>query len=35
MIASVAIRVGAELATTNVSNFCRFESAGLRLVALC
>jgi predicted nucleic acid-binding protein len=34
MIASAAIRVGAELATTNASDFRRFESAGLTLVAL-
>jgi predicted nucleic acid-binding protein len=34
MIAAVAIRVGAELATTNVADFRRFESAGLRLVPL-
>jgi predicted nucleic acid-binding protein len=34
MIAAIAIRVGAELATTNVADFRRFESAGLTLVAL-
>ena len=31
MIAATAIRVGAPLATTNVADFRRFESAGLRL----
>jgi predicted nucleic acid-binding protein len=34
LIAAVAVRVGAELATTNVADFRRFESAGLTLVAL-
>jgi predicted nucleic acid-binding protein len=34
MIAAVAIRVGAELATTNAADFRRFEPAGLTLVAV-
>ena len=33
MIAAVAIRIGAELATTNAADFRRFESAGLALVS--
>ena len=31
MIAATAIRVGAELATVNVSDFRRFEAGGLKL----
>jgi predicted nucleic acid-binding protein len=34
MIAAVAIRVGAELATPNTTDFRRFVAAGLTLVAL-
>lgn len=34
MIAAVAIRVGAELATTNAADFRRFGSADLTLVPL-
>jgi predicted nucleic acid-binding protein len=33
MIAAVAIRVGAMLATTDADDFRRFESAGLRIAA--
>jgi len=33
MIAAVALRAGAALATPNRSDFRRFEPAGLRLVA--
>jgi predicted nucleic acid-binding protein len=33
MIAAVALRIGAELATTNAADFRRLESAGLALVA--
>lgn len=34
MIAAVAIRVGAELATTDTADFRRLEPAGLTLVAV-
>jgi predicted nucleic acid-binding protein len=33
MVAAVAIRVGAVLATTNADDFRRFESAGLGIAA--
>jgi len=33
MIAAVALRVGASVATTNVADFQRFETAGLRVLS--
>jgi predicted nucleic acid-binding protein len=33
MIAATALRVGASVATTNLADFHRFESAGLRVMS--
>ncbi|HSD10162.1 MAG TPA: hypothetical protein VLF14_04210 [Candidatus Binatia bacterium] len=33
MVAAIALRAGASLATANLAEFCRFHAAGLRLAS--